>query len=107
MLVAVRHRLIKVDLLSVKINLKGKFLYLSILVGLILLPLLIALVQLALPLNYTQQIVILTYHRVSNKMTEIFSKSISDEATTPLLFLMVMLRNHLFHLAKRPVILTF
>jgi len=51
-----------------KTNFKGKLLALSIVAGLILLPMLIALVQLVLPLNYTQQIVILTYHRISDQM---------------------------------------
>lgn len=55
--------------LALKTKLKGKFLALSIVAGLILLPLVIALIQLILPLNYTQQIVILTYHRVSDQMT--------------------------------------
>lgn len=49
-------------------KLKGKFLFLAI-SGLLLLLMLIALIQVALPLNYTQQIVVLTYHRVSDKMT--------------------------------------
>lgn len=56
--------------LLIKPILKGKFLFLSIVVGLILLPMLIALIQVVLPLNYTQQIVILTYHRVSNNMKD-------------------------------------
>lgn len=81
--------------LSRKINSKGKFLFLSI-VGLMLLPILIALFQLVLPLNYTQQIVILTYHRVSNKMTNPWDTRVS---VTPQQFRehLTFLKQHGFH----------
>lgn len=46
---------------------KGKLL-LGFIAGIIALSLLIASIQIVLPLNYSQQIVILTYHRVSDKM---------------------------------------
>ena len=78
-----------------KTNLKGKFLFLSV-VGLLLLPMLIALIQLLLPLNYTQQIVILTYHRVSNKMPNPWNR---HETVTPEQFRehLTFLKEHGFH----------
>lgn len=84
----------KIPLLK-KTNLKSKFLFLSIM-GLIFLPMLIALIQLVLPLNYTQQIVILTYHRVSNKMTDPWDTRIS---VTPQQFRehLTFLKQHGFH----------
>lgn len=83
-------------LLLIKTNVKGKFLVLSIVTGLTLLSLLIALIQLILPLNYTQQIVILTYHRVSNQMTNPWDP---HETVTPQQFReqLRFLKQHGFH----------
>lgn len=82
--------------LPVKKKSKGKLLALSIVAGLILLPLLIALIQLILPLYYTQQIVILTYHRVSDQMTNPWAP---HETVTPQQFRehLAFLRQHGFH----------
>ena len=78
-----------------KANLKGKPLFFSV-VGLLLLPMLIVLIQLSLPLNYTQQIVILTYHRVSNKMPNPWD---THETVTPEQFRehLTFLKEHGFH----------
>jgi len=79
-----------------KPNLKGKFLLLSMVAGLILLPIILALIQLILPLNYTQQIVILTYHRVSNEMTNPWDTHVT---VTPPQFRehLTFLKQHGFH----------
>lgn len=63
-----------------------------VLVCLLFLSLLIALIQLALPLNYSQQIVILNYHRVSNNMPNPWD---AGETITPKQF-----RNHLMYLKQ-------
>jgi len=79
-----------------KTNLKGKFAFLFIIAGLISLPILISLIQLVLPLNYTQQIVILTYHRVSNNMPDPWD---TRETVTPQQFRdhLTFLQQHGFH----------
>ncbi|WP_407308136.1 polysaccharide deacetylase family protein [Desulfosporosinus sp. SB140] len=71
--------------------LKGKFIIITV-AGLLLLSLLVALIQLALPLNYSQQIVILNYHRVSDKLTNPWDAA---ETVTPQQF-----RNHLLFLKQ-------
>ncbi|WP_158291433.1 polysaccharide deacetylase family protein [Desulfosporosinus sp. Sb-LF] len=75
--------------------LKGRVLFFSI-AGLILLPLLVTLIQLVLPLNYTQQIVVLTYHRVSDKMNNPWDTHVS---VTPQQFRehLTFLEQHGFH----------
>lgn len=57
---------------------------------------LIALIQLVLPLNYTQQIVILTYHRVSNNMPNPWD---THQTVTPQQFSehLTFLKEHGFH----------
>jgi len=79
-----------------KPHLTGRFLILVLGIGLILLPVLIALIQLVLPLNYTQQIVILTYHRVSDKMPNPWD---AHETVTPQQFHehLMFLKQHGFH----------
>ncbi|MBU4440586.1 MAG: polysaccharide deacetylase family protein, partial [Firmicutes bacterium] len=82
-------------LLKIVLRLNVK-LILFALTGLFLLSLLIALIQLALPLNYSQQIVILTYHRVSDKMTNPWD---AGETVTPQQFRdqLFFLKQHGFH----------
>lgn len=77
---------------------KSKIILRSI-IGMIVFTLLIAIsviIQLILPLNYNQKIVILTYHRVSNNMPHPWD---SHETVTPRQFRehMAFLKNHGFH----------
>jgi Predicted xylanase/chitin deacetylase len=84
--------IINKSLLKKVSKLKGKFIFIAMAAGLLLLSLLIALIQLALPINYSQQIVILNYHRVSDKLTTPWDAA---ETVTPQQF-----RNHLLFLKQ-------
>lgn len=72
-----------------------KFAILTV-IGLLLISIIITIGQLVLPVNYNQQVVILTYHRVSDKMINPWD---SRETVTPQQFRdhMTFLKQHDFH----------